>query len=203
MHAKAHLKPKLHRAQIVRRNVAKAGILQPNKLFPKPWHVLREAERGQLGKKPFAEAVYQFLVRNYFIHAEYYRLRSGVIEQLRKAIESQPQCYSFCCGMRAGHGQDRFRVFIWFPCGALGGYVCYCLAAHGLKRGYGQHGVIVHIEFRMVNVVRRAAGLAYRLQRGCFGNGLRFGPLRRGAVCSYAECAVRHEQLRFLPYVYA
>ena len=55
----------------------------------------------------------------------------------------------------------------------------------------------------MVNVVRRAAGLAYRLQRGCFGNRLRFGPLRRGAVCSYVECAVRHEQLRFLPYVYA
>ena len=203
MHAKAHLKPKLHRAQIVRRNVAKAGILQPNKLFPKPWHVLREAERGQLGKKPFAEAVYQFLVRNYFIHAEYYRLRSGVIEQLRKAIESQPQRYSFRCGMRAGHGQDRSRVFIWFPCGALGGYVCYRFAAHGLERGYGQYGVSVHVKFGMVNVVRRAAGLAYRLQRGCFGNRLRFGPLRRGAVYGYAECAVRHEQLRFLPYVHA
>ena len=30
-------------------------------------------------------------MRNYFIHAEYYRLRIGVIEQLRKAIEPEPQ----------------------------------------------------------------------------------------------------------------
>ena len=132
MHAKAHLKPKLHRAQIVRRNVAKAGILQPNKLFPKPWHVLREAERGQLGKKPFAEAVYQFLVRNYFIHAEYYRLRIGIVEKLGIILKPEPQRGRVGRGVRKGRCGHCSRVFIWFPCGALGGYVCYRFAAHGL-----------------------------------------------------------------------
>ena len=132
MHAKAHLKPKLHRAQIVRRNVAKAGILQPNKLFPKPWHVLREAERGQLGKKPFAEAVYQFLVRNYFIHAEYYRLRIGIVEKLGIILKPEPQRGRIGRGVRKGLCGHCSRVFIRLSCNALCGYVCYRFAAHGL-----------------------------------------------------------------------
>ena len=187
MHAKAHLKPKLHRAQIVRRNVAKAGILQPNKLFPKPWHVLREAERGQLGKKPFAKARDKLLVRNYFIHAEYYRLRSGIVEKLGILLKSQPQFGRVGRGVRKRRRQYRSRVFVRLPCNALCGYVCYRFAAHGLQRGYGQHGVSIHVKFGMVNIIRRAAGLAYRLQRGCFGNGLRFGLLRRGAMYGCAE----------------
>ena len=75
--------------------------------------------------------------------------------------------------------------------------------AQTIQNGNGQCGFFIGVDLHRFAQIRRAAGLAYRLQRGCFGNGLRFGPLRRGAVHARAECAVRHEQLRFLPYVYA
>ena len=197
MHAKAHLKPKStvpKLSAVTWRKVAFCSRISFSLSLGMSSGGARRL--GALSPKP----VYQVLVRNHYPR-RVIASASGAIEQLRKKlIQSQPQVLFLSAAGKAD-GQAPLPVFIWFPCGALvvmSAIASWCMAFSAdtgsmvlvsMLNSHGQYNT-------------RAAGLAYRLDRGCLVNLGRVLAVCGGVYVVLNVLSVMNSSC-FLPYVYA